>query len=349
MLINISSTLIIFKYGTKIRINMQEKVLVTGAAGFVGASLVPKLLNFGYDVRALDLMIFGDYGLNSVREKCEIIKGDIRNEDTLKRSLDGIDYVIHLAAISNDPMGKLNPELTWGINFDGTVGLVRAARESGSKRFIYASSSSVYGIKDEPKVTEDLPLDPITIYSKSKAESERIVIGESKNDFVTTCIRPATVCGYSPRLRLDVIVNIFAYQALTSKEILVNGGTQTRPNIHIDDMTSLYAFLLKAPADVINGQIYNFGGNNHTAMELAEITKENIGEDVNIIQRPATTDSRSYAISSAKIRNHLSIMPKRSIGDAVSDLKLAFERGLVPDPHNIKYRNVEVMKKLNLT
>ena len=327
---------------------MTETVLITGAAGYVGSSLVPHVLDEGYRVKGLDLMLFGDHGLMKERDRCEIISGDLRNNSLVERCLEGVDHVIHLAAISNDPMGNMNPLLTEQVNLTATETLVKLARKQGVKRFIYASSSSVYGIKNDPEVTEDLPLAPLTVYSRTKAESEKGVLAEASSEFIPVCIRPATICGYSPRLRLDVIVNIFAHQAITARQIKVNGGSQTRPNVHMDDMVDLYSQLLVAPANVIRGQVYNFGGYNHSALELANITKQVVGDDVIITQLPPTADSRSYSISSKKILKALGISPKKSISDAVTDLKTAFEDGRVPNPQDSHYYNIKRMRELDL-
>ncbi|MFH1358695.1 MAG: NAD-dependent epimerase/dehydratase family protein [archaeon] len=324
-----------------------KKVLVTGGAGYVGAVLVPKLIKKGYDVRVVDLMLFGSEGLDAVKHKCEIIKGDIRDEKVLEKCLEGVGSVIHLAAISNDPCGNLDPEVTKQVNLYATEELVKLAKKRGVKRFIHASSSSVYGIKEEPNVTEDLPLEPITIYSKTKAESEEIIVQEASPEFTTVAIRLATVCGYSPRQRLDVIVNIMASKAITNKKIIVNGGDQKRPNIHIEDITDLYIDLLTAPKEKISGQVFNFGTENHTLNELAEIVKKTIGGDIEIEKKPYTSDSRSYSISSEKIKKVLGITPKRTIRDAVLDLKKAFENNLIPNPDDTIYSNVKKMIEID--
>ncbi|VVB78754.1 L-arabinose 1-dehydrogenase (NAD(P)(+)) [uncultured archaeon] len=327
---------------------MKEKVLVTGGAGYVGSVLVEKLVALkDLDVSALDVMLFGDNGLASVAGKCKIIKGDIRDTRLLEESLTGIDYVIHLAAIANDPCSNLNPELTKQVNFEATKNIARIAKEKGAKRLIYASSSSVYGIKEEPKVTEELTLEPLTIYSKTKAWAEDAIKEYDDNNFTTVSIRSATVCGYSPRQRLDVIVNILASDAITKKIITVNGGEQKRPNVHIDDLANLYADLIHAPKEKISAQVFNYGKENYTVNEIADMVKKAIGDDVVIRKNPKTADSRSYNISSEKIENALGVYPKHTITEAVYDLKKAFERGLIPNPEDTRYRNVARMKEIN--
>ncbi len=323
-----------------------EKVLVTGGAGYAGSILVPKLLNEGYSVRVLDLMLFGDKGLKSFMNKCEIIVGDIRDSELVKKCLSGVDSVIHLAAISNDPCSDLNPQLTKEVNYDATRSLVNMAKKEGVKRFIYASSSSVYGIKKEANVTEDMSLEPLTIYSQTKAQSEDIVKKANTNNFTTVIIRPATICGYSPRMRLDLTVNILTEHAINRGKITVFGGEQKRPNIHIEDIADYYVRLLSIPAEKIAGETFNAGYENHTLLEIAEIIKEVIG-DVSI-ERTKTDDLRSYHISSEKIKTKLNLYPKRAIKDAVLNLKWAFSKGLIPNPSDSIYRNIAKMKELGL-
>ena len=223
------------------------RVLVTGGAGYVGAVLVPQLLERGYRVRVLDLYLYGDDVLRSVEShpSLEQIKGDIRDRSLLERVMPGCDAVIHLACISNDPSFELNPELGKSINYDAFFDLVAVAKDSGVKRFIYASSSSVYGVKSDDNVTEDLPLEPLTDYSKYKALCEEVLLKAQSPDFTTVVLRPATVCGYSPRLRLDLTVNILTNHAVNSGRITVFGGDQKRPNIHIDDMADVYLRLAR--------------------------------------------------------------------------------------------------------
>ena len=328
---------------------MNRNILVTGGTGYVGCVLVPKLLERGYTVRVLDIMWFGEDCTKGFKEhpNCELIKGDIGDESTVKKALEGIDTVIHLAAISNDPCSDLDPKLTQQVNYDAVKSLVRLAKSRGVKRFINASSSSVYGVKSEPNVTEDLPLEPITLYAKLKAETEPIILGEASEDFTPVCIRSATVCGYSPRMRLDLTVNILTSHAVNKREITVFGGQQKRPNIHIDDITDLYTMLIEAPAEKISGEVFNAGGNNYKVIEIAEMAKEVVGDDVKITITDVI-DERSYHISSAKIKNALGFMPKKTVRDAIADVKNAFENGLILDYENTRYYNVKKMKELGI-
>jgi nucleoside-diphosphate-sugar epimerase len=327
-----------------------KTILVTGGAGYVGAVLVPKLLDRGYNVRVIDLYLYGDdvFGKNRENSRLKEIKGDIRNGALMSQSLEGVDAVIHLACISNDPSYELNPDLGKSINYDAFVQLADLARAAGVKRFIYASSSSVYGIKDEPDVTEDLPLEPLTDYSKYKALCETYLHKMESDDFVVTTIRPSTVCGYSPRLRLDLTVNILTNHAINNGKITVFGGEQKRPNLHITDMTDLYLFLLDQPASKINGKIYNVGYENHSVRDIAEIVNNALGGGIPVVTTPSN-DIRSYHVSSRKIAEELGFVAKHTIDEAVTDLKKAFDAGLVPDSlTDIRYYNIKLMQAVNL-
>jgi len=324
-----------------------KNVFITGGAGYVGSVLVPKLLSKGYKVTVLDLMIYGE-DILPVHPNLNAIKGDIRDQDLLGKLIPGHDAVIHLACISNDPSFELNPHLGKSINLDAFEPLVDISKKSGVSRFIYASSSSVYGIKQAPNVNEDMALEPLTDYSKFKAQCE-VILEKFRTDEFTTCtIRPATVCGYGKRLRLDLTVNILTNLAINKGEITVFGGAQKRPNIHIEDMTDLYCALLALPADKISGKKWNAGYENHTVSEIADIVKEVVGQNVKITTSP-TDDNRSYHISSEKIKNDIGFIAKRTIEDAVKDLKSAFDKGLVPDSlTDDKYFNVKRMQKINM-
>ena len=327
-----------------------QSIIVTGGAGYVGSVLIPKLLNKGHRVKVIDLYIYGEDVLNSVKENPNLteIKGDIRDRKLLERDIPGTDIIIHLACISNDPSFELNPQLGKSINYDAFIPLVDIAKKNNVKRFIYASSSSVYGIKEDNEVTEDLPLNPLTDYSRYKAECEEVLLNAASDNFIVTVIRPATVCGYSPRLRLDLTVNILTNHAINKGEISVFGGEQMRPNIHIEDMTDLYCYLLELPDEKIQKKIYNAGYENHKVKEIAKIVQSVIGNQV-IIKTVPTNDNRSYHVSSEKIKKELGFVSKHTIDEAVSDLKKASETGLIKDPlNNIHYYNIKKMQALNL-
>ena len=313
----------------------------------MGAVLVPHLLENGYSVTVLDLMIYGENVLLK-HPNLNAIKGDIRDQALLKELIPGQDAVVHLACISNDPSFELNPELGKSINLDAFRPLVEISHNTGVKRFIYASSSSVYGIKNELDVHEEMNLEPLTDYSRFKADCEKILAEYQSEDFTTVTIRPATVCGYSPRQRLDVVVNILTNLAYHKREIYVFGGDQLRPNIHISDMVEAYMVLLNAPVEKIAGKIFNAGYENQPVRELAEIVKSVVGEDVKLVITPSN-DNRSYHISSKKIKKELGFEATHTIRDAAEDLCTAFEKGLLPNSlDNEMYFNIKRMQNLEL-
>ena len=335
---------------------MPEQILVTGGAGYVGCILVPRLLNQGYKVKVLDLYIYGSGGLAAVQDHPNLvqIKGDIRDQELLRKSMPGCDAVIHLACISNDPSFELNPALSRSINYDAMGPLVRISKESGVKRFIYASTSSVYGVSEAKDVTEEHPLVPLTDYNKYKGLCEPILLEEQSKTFTTVVIRPATVCGYSPRQRLDLTVNILTNHAVNSGRINVFGGEQMRPNIHIEDVVDLYSMLLEVPDGKIAGKIFNAGYENHKVSEIADIVHEVVGQNltdsrsIEIVTTP-TDDKRSYHISSEKIKQELGYVPRRSIAEGASDLVRAFSAGKLPNPmDDIRYYNIKKMQDIKL-
>ncbi|TAK76569.1 MAG: NAD-dependent epimerase/dehydratase family protein [Gammaproteobacteria bacterium] len=331
--------------------NQFKQILVTGGAGYVGSRLVPALLENGYKVKVLDLYIydkeiFKDYKNNSALTE---IQGDIRDTGVVHKAMEGCDAVIHLACISNDPSFDLDPTLGKSINYDAFRPMVKMAKELGVKRFIYASSSSVYGIKEEQNVTEDLELNPLTDYSKYKAECEKVLAEEAVDGFETVTIRPATVCGYAPRQRLDLTVNILTAHAWKNKVIKVFGGNQLRPNIHIDDMVTVYLTCLAAAREQIDRKIFNAGYQNHSVADIANMVKNVFSEEIAIEVVP-TDDNRSYHISSQKIEAELGFKPKYTIEDAARGLKQAFDKGLLSNPLTTeKYHNIKQMQKIGLT
>jgi nucleoside-diphosphate-sugar epimerase len=326
-----------------------QRVLVTGGAGYVGSVLVPKLLAAGYEVTVLDLYI---YGADVLADHCSNpalreVKGDLRDAAAVERALAGCDAVIHLACISTDPSFDLDPALGRSINYDCFQPLVRASKAAGVRRFIYASSSSVYGVKNEPEATEDLPLQPLTDYSRYKALCEEVLTRERERDFVTVILRPATVCGYARRLRLDLTVNILANLAINNGRITVFGGEQLRPNIHIEDMADLYLMLLDAPDGAVDGKIWNAGYHNLKVREIAEMVRARIG-GVKVVVT-ATDDHRSYHVSSQRILRELGFKARRTVDDAITDLERAFGEGKVPNAMtDDRYYNIRRMQRLKL-
>jgi nucleoside-diphosphate-sugar epimerase len=324
-----------------------QTVYVTGGGGYVGAVLVPKLLAAGHRVRVLDLFMYGEDVLPK-HANLEAIKGDLRDTKLLQKTIPGSDAVIHLACISNDPSFELNPALGKAINLDAFEPLVQISRDSGVKRFIYASSSSVYGVKKEDNVTEDLPLEPLTDYSRFKAMCEEVLAKYYAPGFTCVTIRPATVCGYSPRLRLDLTVNILTNHAINKGKITVFGGEQLRPNLHIEDMTDLYLKLLEAPDKQIDRKIWNAGYHNLKVRDIAELVRRVIGKNIDIVTEP-TNDNRSYQVNSDKIAREFGFKPQHTVEDAIRDLKTAFDAGKIPnsltDP---RYFNIKTMQALGL-
>lgn len=326
-----------------------KRVMVTGGAGYVGSSLIPKLLRNGYEVSVLDLYLYGDVFADlksnpGLRE----IKGDLRNPADVARALEGCDAVIHLACISNDPSFDLNPDLGRSINFDCFRPLVKASKDAGVKRFIYASSSSVYGIKKDMNVTEELALEPLTDYSKYKAMCEEVLEEEREPGFVAVTLRPATICGYAPRLRLDLTVNILTSHAINNKRITVFGGEQLRPNLHVEDMTDLYLQLLEAPDEAVSGKVWNAGYHNLKVREIAEMVQSEVGQGVDIVVTPSD-DHRSYHVSSEKIKREFGFTAQRTVSDAIVDLRDAFLSGKVPNAmSDDRYYNIKRMQAVKL-
>jgi len=331
--------------------NQSQRVLVTGGAGYVGTVLVELLLKKGYKVNVLDTFWFWDSPEEFVKAiKAEknpnlrIIKGDLRNKDDIRKSLEGVESVIHLASVSNDPSADLDPKFTHSVNYDGCLNLIDLAKEKGVKRFIYASTSSVYGIKKEPNVTEELELEPLTQYSKLKVEVEHYLMYRLDDDFKGVIIRPSTISGYSPRMRFDLVVNILASSAITKGKIKVFGGEQLRPLIHIKDMASLYELLLRVPVEKIHRKIFNAGYGNLKVIEIANLVKEVMG-DIPVEVVP-TDDLRSYHVCSDKIKNEIGFMPEHTIKESIIEMKKMLESKKIKDVDDDAYHNIKRMKKI---
>ncbi len=308
------------------------KLLVTGGCGYKGTVLIPKLLARGHDVVALDTMWFGNF--LAPHPRLTVIEGDVR--DTDKIDLDGVTAIIHLSSVANDPCGDLDPKLTWEISALATMQLADKAVRHGVERFLYASSGSVYGIKDEPHVTEDLELKPISEYNKTKMVAERVLLSYG-DKMVVQMVRPATVCGYSPRMRLDVSVNLLTMQALAKGEITVLGGKQTRPNIHIDDITDVYLHFLDNPQ--VQG-IYNAGFENLSIMEIAERIAARVGAKITVKE---SNDPRSYRVNSDKLLA-TGFKPRKTVNDAIGEICDVVKSGVLKDED--RYYNLRWMQKM---
>jgi len=324
-----------------------KNIFITGGGGYVGSMLSEELIANGYNVTVYDLMIYKIH--NFIKsDKLKIIKGDLRDKKLLEKSLKSQDVVIHLACISNDPSFDLNPSLSKSINLDSFEPLVIYSKNSGVKKFIYASSSSVYGIKNEQNVVETMELKPLTDYSKYKAMCEEILLKHTSSDFTSCILRPATVCGFSKRQRFDLVVNLLTNLGYTNKKITVYGGDQLRPNIHIKDMIEAYKKIIEIKDELINGEIFNVGYENQTVNEIASNVKKILGDNISIIKQK-TDDNRSYHISSEKIKNLINFMPKYSVDDAILDLKNSFDNKLFHSSlTNEEYFNIKKMQNLNI-
>ena len=331
----------------------KKHILITGGFGYVGSRLTPHLLSLGYKIRTLDLFLYGDDGLQSLKnsslnekfiKNLDVQHGDIRNPKDVTKALEGIDTVIHLAAISNDPVGELDEIITRQTNFDALGLLLEVSKTIGIKRFINISSSSVFGIKDNEEVGEVLEPEPLTFYSKYKALGEAIVRAANSKEFCATNIRPATICGYSPRQRLDLTVNKLTTDALLKRKITVHGGEQRRPNIAMTDILNLYTQLITIPDSLIGGRTFNFGFQNLKVIEIAKLIQKELAHLDVAIEINETKDMRDYHISSSKLVKELNYKPISNIQKAIAELKDAIQTGLLKNPDDAKYYNMKSLK-----
>ena len=323
-----------------------KNILVIGGGGYVGTYLVDELIKNNYLVTVFDLFIYGNFLENN--NNLNIIKGDIRDLQLLRKIIKNFDSVIHLACISNDPSFDLNPQLGKSINFDPFEDLIKICKHEGVKRFIYASSSSVYGVKLEKDVDENSSLEPLTDYSKYKALCEDVLLKYNDKDFTCCVVRPATVCGYSKRQRLDLVVNILTNLSYNKKEVSIYGGEQLRPNINIKDMSNVYLFLINQPKQSISGEVFNIGFENYSVNTLCNLVIRNIKHKV-LIKRLKSEDNRSYHISSKKIQKKLGFKNHFNIEDAITELVNILKKKILIDPLNNEiYFNIKRMKSLGL-
>jgi len=329
-----------------------KHVLITGGAGYCGSVLIPQMLDMGYQIAVYDIQYYGYEFLPLSHSNLRIIEGDIRDIEKLGSLMVDIDAVIHLACISNDASFELNEGLSTSVNMDAFEPVVLAAKKAGVKRFIYASSSSVYGISDDSDVKENHPLVPLTLYNKYKGLCEPVLFKYTDENFVGVVFRPATVCGYGPRQRLDVSVNILTNLAVNKGHITVFGGSQLRPNLHIQDYADLCKVLLEAPDNKIANEIFNCGYENMSILEIAKTVQRVVGEEFPekgkiSIEIISSNDLRSYHINSDKITDVIGFKPKFSVEDAIRDLCQAFREGKLPNSlDDNKYFNVRRMKEI---
>jgi nucleoside-diphosphate-sugar epimerase len=330
---------------------MVSRIAITGGAGYVGSALVPALLDAGHEVTVIDLFLYGErvFGAHQDHPTLRRSRVDIRDEAALTAALAGADALIHLACISNDPSFELDPALGKSINYDAFPGLLRAVAAQGVKRLIYASSSSVYGVKEQADVREDDACEPLTDYSTFKLLCEELLAQADLGACEWVIVRPATVCGYATRLRLDLSVNILTIHALASKAITVFGGSQLRPNLHIRDMVRAYQLLLSAPADLIHRQVFNVGFQNLPIAEIAELVRRRVADPAVTITVKPTNDLRSYHVNSDRIRRVLGFTAQSTIEDAVDSLCAAYRAGRIPDAlTDPRYYNLKRMQTVRL-
>jgi nucleoside-diphosphate-sugar epimerase len=307
------------------------------------------LLKDGCSVTILDWFLFEPRQFTNPMRGLTCVVGDLRNQGRVKEALEGAEAVIHLAAISNDPSSELDPQATWEINFEASCRLVDLAREAGVKRFINASSASVYGIREEEYVTEDLEARPQTIYARSKVECETYVLANHCSGFTTTSVRPATLSGYAPRMRLDLTVNILTYQAVREGSLRVFGGDQYRPNLAVEDMVRAYLLLLKLDSPKIGGRSFNLVEKNYTVLEIAYRIAQVLERDQIQVQQISSNDNRSYRLCGDRALSELGFSPEVNLDRSILNVAEALQDGRIRDPDHARYRNVNFLRGRNLT
>ena len=324
---------------------MAQKILVTGGAGYVGSALVPSLLKRGYEVVVYDLYLYGDVFNNLKNPRLKEIKGDIRDAERLIHAGRGADQLIHLACISNDPSFDLNPALGKSINYDAFFNVLQTTERNRIKRLIYASSASVYGVR-EGEMRETVEPRPITDYARYKYECEKLLHHSPINHVI---IRPATICGYAPRRRLDVVVNILTINALVNKKIQIFGGSQKRPNLNIKDMVGAYQLVLAAPDSLVSGEIFNIGHSNLPVLEIARMVKKVLADKKIKLEQVDTQDIRSYHLNTKRMIDILKFRPRYSVAEAIMSLKRAHNKNLFTDAlNNPLYHNIKMMRQIKL-
>jgi len=329
-----------------------KSILVTGGGGYVGSALVPDLLKAGYHVKVVDVFWYGHDVFEEANHHphLERIELDIRDRTRLRQVLHGVDVVIHLACISNDPSFELDPTLGKSINYDAFAGLLQGSIDQGVRRFIYASSSSIYGVKETPDVREDAEPQPLTDYSRFKLDCERDLLAHADvNGLERVIVRPSTVCGYAPRLRLDLTVNILTIHALVNHKIRIFGGKQLRPNLHIRDMVGAYHVFLEAPGAKIDREAFNVGFQNRSVEDIAKLVRQTLNDPTIALEYTPSDDNRSYHVNSEKIKRVLGFEARFTIEDAIRSIADAYRAGKIPDPFkNTRFSNIKRMQELKV-
>ncbi|MGI0021541.1 MAG: NAD-dependent epimerase/dehydratase family protein [Nitrososphaeraceae archaeon] len=317
-----------------------RQILVTGGAGYLGSHVVEKLLNRGYKVRILDNLSFGDKALKLLKKKYnfELINGDIRDLRIILQSMEGIDAVIHLAGIVGDPASKIDPVKSTEVNYLSTKLVVDTAKYFKIKQFIFASSCSVYGASNSHILNESSKLNPLSIYAETKLKSEKVLLDSNGKDFSPTIFRAGTFFGYSNRMRFDLVVNLFVGQAISKHKIVVEGGDQWRPFIHVVDAADAYVLALEKTRSKMKG-IFNLGADelNHQLKEIAKFVKSSI-PDVRV-EQSNNTDRRNYRVSFAKIKKTLGFRAEKSVTDGIAEIKNAIVSGKIRSWENPIYYN----------
>lgn len=333
----------------------KQRVLVTGGAGYCGSVLVPDLLREGHEVTVFDILYFGKDHLPLANPRLNVVRGDIRDTTHFAEVVAGHDSVVHLACISNDASFELDSALSTSVNLDAFEPMVRVSKESKVKRFVYASSSSVYGVSNVPDVKEEHPLVPLTLYNRFKGECEPLLWRHTDEKFTGVVFRPATVCGFSPRQRLDLSVNILTNHAVNKSLITVFGGEQLRPNLHIGDYSRVVRLLMRAEVSKVANQTFNVGAENLSMSRIAKLVQRRVEElnddygrsSIIKISFAESNDNRSYHINSDKIKRLLGFVPRSTVDDAIKELYQAFHAGKLPNPlSDEKYFNVKTLKSL---
>ena len=324
-----------------------ERILITGGGGYIGSVLTRKLLKLGYEVVVIDTFMFTDVGLRELRDHplLSVVNADIREVEPLRESLAGVDFVIHLAALANDPAAELDPQLTRQVNLESYPVLLDEADKAGVERFINISSIGVYGINFTNNVTEEDSLNPLTEYAVCKAKSEEVV-RQYNGELTTVNLRCGTVCGWSPRMRFDLSTNTLTAYAIVNRKLSVWGGEQRRPQIHLEDMTDFVIGLLTVAREKIGGQTFNAAGYNISVMEIAKVIKNEVDGDLELVSAPPRDDERTYHVNSDKISSQLGFKMKREIRDAVADIIRAHDKGFWKNPDDVIYHNIKVMRAM---